>query len=54
MVTERYSRFKLWRVDVLKFKTLKLNQKGGMTNYIVLFAITMLLLAMQVNGVIAQ
>ena len=32
-------------------KTLKLNQKGGMTNYIVLFAITMLLLAMQVNGV---
>ncbi len=33
-------------------KTLKLIQKGGMANYIVLFAITMLLLAIQVNGVI--
>jgi len=32
-------------------KTLKLKQKGGMIKYIVLFAITMLLLAMQVNGV---
>ena len=33
-------------------KTLKLKQKGGMAKYIVLYAITMLLLAIQVNGVI--
>lgn len=33
-------------------KTLKLIQKGGMAKYIVLYAIIMLLLAIQVNGVI--